>query len=169
MAAAGAGRVLVVAVLAGLLLGTLHPHGQGSIGAKATPTPTPVLHQVHHLGPNEVLPSVWIDHVQMLSSSEGWAVGETVEGCKFAGVATCGSLLLHYTNDQWTEAGDPLPLVLLLTHSMVSPTEGWAGGLSLSPGLEQLARSSGRHELCSDPRYACLFDRPERTLGTSGG
>jgi putative transposase len=35
--------------------------------------------------------------------------------------------------------------------------------------LEQLARSSGRHELCRDPRYACLLDRSERTLGTSGG
>ena len=35
--------------------------------------------------------------------------------------------------------------------------------------LEQLARSSDRHELCNGPRYACLFDRFERAFGASGG
>ncbi len=35
--------------------------------------------------------------------------------------------------------------------------------------LEQVARGKGRHGLCRSPRYACLFDRPERALGTSGG
>jgi SAM-dependent methyltransferase len=36
-------------------------------------------------------------------------------------------------------------------------------------GLEHLARSSGRHGLCRDLRYACLVDRPERARGASGG
>jgi hypothetical protein len=35
--------------------------------------------------------------------------------------------------------------------------------------LEQLARSKGWHRLCKIVRYACLFDRPERALGASGG
>ena len=35
--------------------------------------------------------------------------------------------------------------------------------------LEQFAKSRGRHELCRAEQYACLFDRPERTLGASGG
>ena len=35
--------------------------------------------------------------------------------------------------------------------------------------LEQFAGSSGRHGLCRDLAYACLFDRPKRTLGASGG
>jgi hypothetical protein len=35
--------------------------------------------------------------------------------------------------------------------------------------LEQLARSKGRRRLCKIERYACLFDRPERALGASGG
>ncbi len=37
--------------------------------------------------------------------------------------------------------------------------------------LKRLAetRDRHRHELCSDLGYACLFNRPERTLGASGG
>jgi MFS family permease len=35
--------------------------------------------------------------------------------------------------------------------------------------LEQLARSKGRRRLGKIVRYACLFDRPERALGASGG
>jgi hypothetical protein len=37
------------------------------------------------------------------------------------------------------------------------------------PRLEQLARSRVRHGLCRDATYACVFDRPERTLGASSG
>jgi Recombinase len=35
--------------------------------------------------------------------------------------------------------------------------------------LEQFAKSRGRHEKCRAEWHACLFDRPERTLGASGG
>jgi hypothetical protein len=35
--------------------------------------------------------------------------------------------------------------------------------------LEQFLKSRDRHRLCGAERYACLFDRPERTLGASGG
>jgi hypothetical protein len=35
--------------------------------------------------------------------------------------------------------------------------------------LKHFAKSRGRHEMCGVLRYACLFDRPERALGASGG
>jgi hypothetical protein len=35
--------------------------------------------------------------------------------------------------------------------------------------LEHFAKGRGRHEICGAEQYACLFDRPERTLGASGG
>jgi len=36
-------------------------------------------------------------------------------------------------------------------------------------GLEQLAGSRGRHRLCGGIPYACLFYRPQRAFGASGG
>jgi porphyrinogen peroxidase len=44
-----------------------------------------------------------------------------------------------------------------------------AGGRKSHRSLEHLAGSSGRHGLCRDLGYACVFDRPERALGASGG
>src|SRR5262249_19871104 len=45
----------------------------------------------------------------------------------------------------------------------------YADGATNNTSLEQLARSSGRHELCRDLGYACVLDRPESTPGASGG
>lgn len=54
----------------------------------------------------------------------------------------------------------PPPVVLdLLTQEIGQP----------HPTLQQFAKCRGRHEMCEVPQHACLFDRPERTLGASGG
>src|SRR5579872_2369427 len=45
----------------------------------------------------------------------------------------------------------------------------WRSAARRSRLLEQLLKSRGRHRLCGAEGHACLFDRPERTLGASGG
>lgn len=52
--------------------------------------------------------------VSMISSVEGWAVGDQ-------------GAILHYTNGAWTRVSSPTPLALYAVQ-MVSPGEGWAVG-----------------------------------------
>src|SRR5262249_42332960 len=126
--------VLVVAVLAGMFLGPLHPRGQNSAGAKATPTrpqPTPTLTtNMHVLTHDEILPGTSIAAVDMLSANDGWAVGhKQVNNLEF------DTLILHYNGTHWTEVSPVIQNAGLEAISMASPTEGWAGGANTSGPL----------------------------------
>jgi hypothetical protein len=66
----------------------------------------------------------------------------------------------------------PLPLFLLASLPFVAPRALARRGpmaVVLAFILKQLARNRGWHRLCRVDRYACLFDRPERTTGAGGG
>lgn len=88
----------------------------------ATPA-TPVIQQTQPLPSDELLAQTDLSDVQMLSATEGWAVGDHV--------TTTGvfrSLILHYTGGRWHEDPFVIQGVSLRTVFMDSPTDGWAGG-----------------------------------------
>jgi RNA polymerase sigma-70 factor (ECF subfamily) len=74
------------------------------------------------------------------------------------------SALLAREQPQPEHPEAPGLLALMLLHHARRDARVDASG-----DLEQLARSRGRHGLCGVGRHACLFDRPERALGASGG
>ena len=84
-----------------------------------------------------------------------------------AGVNALVAVLVEriFTSGHWWE-GQRLILQQLAVQRNVGDRAG--EGTTLR-NLEQFAGSSGRHGLCRDLAYACLFDRPKRTLGASGG
>jgi hypothetical protein len=91
--------LFVVAVMAGLLLGVPAANAAGSWETVTGPT-TGILNSVF-----------------MVSSSEGWAVGD-------------GGVILHYTGGSWSlYAGSPTTEDLWSVF-MVSSSEGWAVGNS---------------------------------------
>jgi hypothetical protein len=46
---------------------------------------------------------------------------------------------------------------------------GGSGRHGTARHLQQFLESGDRHRLCGVEGHACLFDRPERALGASGG
>ncbi len=120
---------LLIVVFAALLLGPLgHARFGGgnntATNAHATATPSiPAKYSVHVLAPDETWHGVSLFDLQMLSSDDGWAVGmHRVSSSAFE------SAILHYTHGRWTASPDVFPNARLITISMVSSTEGWAGG-----------------------------------------
>ena len=81
-------------------------------------------------GANDVLSAI-----QMRSSAEGWAVGDTyTANAQPLTGGTYSCLVLHYANGQWTPMVTPTNAKLgltdagLLSIAMISPDEGWAVG-----------------------------------------
>lgn len=60
--------------------------------------------------------------VSMVSSSEGWAVGETT------GPAAPRGVIAHYLNGQWMQASLPANTPPLFSVAMLSATDGWSVG-----------------------------------------
>jgi hypothetical protein len=89
---------------------------------------TPQALQRHALTWNELLINDDLNDVQMLSATDGWAVGdrEPAEGKRQA-------LILHFENGQWKEQHFTIPNTSLSWIDMDSPTDGWAGGV-FEPG-----------------------------------
>lgn len=96
--------MLVVALCAApvIHLLTLRPHGVYNC---TTCTGTPTLYGV-----------------SMVSSSEGWAVGETT------GYAAPRGVIAHYLNGQWMQASLPANTPPLFSVAMLSASDGWSVG-----------------------------------------
>lgn len=136
--------LLVVLLSVALFIGRLGI----KVGAPAVPqaTSTPVSVSVHQLAADEVLPGILLSAVQMLSPSEGWAVGEkeaTQDLENGATGMTYNGVILHYTNGRWAVSATH-PLAYLYSISMVSPTEGWAAGTDYSTFPLLLHYTGGR-------------------------
>jgi pimeloyl-ACP methyl ester carboxylesterase len=87
-----------------------------------------------------------------------------VTGAKFPGrITRVGAYVVF---NRWTERWT---WVAFRAFARVAPRRALTTMMGSLSSLEQLARSNGRHRLCKIVRYACLFDRSERTLGASGG
>lgn len=96
--------------------------------ASATHPSTPVAQETPYVpSANDILGAV-----QMLSPSEGWAVGDAYKGTNNGGTFSC--LALHYSNGQWKRMATPTDASMglqdadLQSISMASPDEGWAVG-----------------------------------------
>jgi photosystem II stability/assembly factor-like uncharacterized protein len=105
------GLSLGAAALPLLLLGVvlivylLTPHVAHGVYICTTCTGTPTLYSV-----------------SMVSSSEGWAVGETT------GPAAPRGVIAHYVNGQWMQASLPTNTPPLFSVAMLSASNGWSVG-----------------------------------------
>jgi hypothetical protein len=115
------------------------PHRSGSpmTTAVTTATPAPAQH-LQPLTSAALLADVQLSDVQMLSTTDGWAVGT-----RELGNGRTQALILHYANGRWN--ADPFTLhdVFLSCLDMVSPDDGWAGGSVASSSAGFLLHDSG--------------------------
>ncbi len=120
---------LLLLLLSSAFLGRLAlQRGMGtSTSPTATATPVPVT--VHQLRHNEILPRILLTDIQMLSPTEGWAVGYKQQVQKDI-CCYPEAVILHYRDGKWSQFGGEYAEGFFLTLSMDSPTDGWAGGIN---------------------------------------
>ncbi|HEU5441115.1 MAG TPA: hypothetical protein VFU88_17650, partial [Ktedonobacterales bacterium] len=75
-------------------------------------------------------PDTMLADLSLLSSNEGWAVGDIVPGAPAAPRST--TVFLHLAGGSWTLTDQRFPGVHVETISMASADEGWAGGDKMS-------------------------------------
>lgn len=75
----------------------------------------------------------YLGDLSMVSATEGWAAGSIV-GSDPTAAYPQGTLLLHYNHCGWDQGAPSIPGVVLGSISMVSASEGWAvGGTITAP------------------------------------
>ena len=125
--------VLLIALSVALFAG-LH-QSRGGVGA------SPTSHPVPSCAPSDITASFptsgaldgpYFDGVQMLSPTDGWALGMYQTGS--LSTPTDHSFILHFTNCHWGAVTNPVPNDDLSSLSMVSATDGWA--LGNDPGTD---------------------------------
>jgi hypothetical protein len=97
--------------------------GQGGAPASSNPATPPAL-QAHAITSAALLANVDLHDVQMLSATDGWAVGdrELAEG-------KWQTLILRLENGKWKDQNVTIADASLSWISMDSPNDGWAGGV----------------------------------------
>lgn len=114
-AVASVAAVLVVAIL---MAGLLARHqAAGITGPAARPT---------HAVSGDAFANAILQDMAMVSPTEGWAAGERQVPAKGGGNAYAATVM-HLRDGAWTRTDLPYQ-TRLLAISMLSPTEGWAGG-----------------------------------------
>jgi hypothetical protein len=114
------------------------PAGGGS--PMPTTQPTETLYK-----PN---PGDYFGVIRMLSSAEGWIIGDTYSAPTGTQPSNSEALILHYHNGQWLRVPPPsnaflgVPNTLLSSISMLSVDEGWAVGYGYPPSRGNAVPSS---------------------------
>lgn len=97
--------------------------------------------------------------IALPTQDEGWAAGATFAWDEAQATIPPTSapirsaLLLHYIQGEWQPVDDRLPLAMITSLSMLSPTEGWATADNYRSGETALLRCSGGHWRVVDPPF----------------
>ncbi len=161
--------LVVVVVVTALVVSRALPNTGTTQHVVSTPTPLP--ETTYTPGQYD-----YLNQIQMLSPTEGWAVGTAVNPNTPQAALT--PLILHYHNGQWELMAAPsleqtnLTGAALYSISMVSADEGWAVGYGpdfqgVSNGLI-LYYSGGRWTVYGSPMFEASFSRVQMLSPTDG-
>jgi hypothetical protein len=166
-----AAALVVVVVVTALVVSRALPNTATTHHVVGSPTPTPLPELPYRPGQYG-----YLDAIQMLSSTEGWAVGTAINPNTLqAGVSP---LILHYHDGQWRRVAAPsfgqtnLTGAALYSISMVSADEGWAVGYG--PDFQGISNSvilhykGGRWSIYGSPMFEASFNQVDMLSPTDG-
>lgn len=82
--------------------------------------------------------NVQLDDVAMVSTNEGWAIGNTTPYPFALGTPQPAGVLYHFIGGQWVRLSQTYPATSLVALSMDSPTDGWAVSTPTMSGVNAL-------------------------------